>query len=433
MHVEGLRPVDSDVTELLHTEHAVARVLAAAPGEAEAYPELLAAMGEALAWDFGAVWVPVVDDALRCVATWPQGAQFAAESQALTLAAGQGLPGRVWAAGAPAWLTDVPPDTTLPRAEAAARAGLLTAFGFPVRGAAGILGVIEFFTSTRRAADEALLATMGSLGLQIGQFVERCRAQEAVREADARKSAILNAAFDCVVTMDHRGHIVEVNKATERTFGYSAEEMIGQELAALMIPPRSAGRAPQGADPLHRHRPVADDQPPGRAARDARGRLRVPGRARDHAPRAPGPPLFCGYMRDVTERRTRRGGAAAAGRRAGRAAAGRDRGRGDDATRRTCSALVTEEVGPAARCADARTWSASTSNGSAAVVGGWNAAGVEQRPGRRLRQARRRHRRGARVAHGRARARGQLRRHGRARWPRRCASLGFRCAVAAPM
>ncbi len=58
MHVEGLRPVDSDVTELLHTEHAVARVLAAAPGEAEAYPELLAAMGEALAWDFGAVWVP---------------------------------------------------------------------------------------------------------------------------------------------------------------------------------------------------------------------------------------------------------------------------------------------------------------------------------------------------------------------------------------
>ena len=93
MHVEGLRPVDSDVTELLHTEHAVARVLAAAPGEAEAYPELLAAMGEALAWDFGAVWVPVVDDALRCVATWPQGAQFAAESQALTLRPAKGCPG----------------------------------------------------------------------------------------------------------------------------------------------------------------------------------------------------------------------------------------------------------------------------------------------------------------------------------------------------
>jgi len=237
VHVEGLRPVDSDVTELLHTEHAVARVLAGAPDEAEAYPELLAAMGEALAWDFGAVWVPVADDALRCAATWPQGAEFAAESRALTLAAGEGLPGRVWAAGAPAWLTDVPPDTTLPRAQAAARAGLLTAFGFPVRGAAGLLGVIEFFTSSRRAADEALLATMASLGLQIGQFVERCRAQEAVRDADARKSAILNAAFDCIITMDGSGNIVEVNAATESTFGYRAEEIVGRELAEMMIPP----------------------------------------------------------------------------------------------------------------------------------------------------------------------------------------------------
>ena len=264
------------------------------------------------------------------VATWPAGRQFAAESRALTLRPGEGLPGRVWAAGAPAWLTDVPPDTTLPRAQAAARAGLLTAFGFPVRGAAGIIGVIEFFTATRRAADEALLATMGSLGLQIGQFVERCRAQEAVRDADARKSAILNAAFDCVVTMDHRGHIVEVNKATERTFGYSRRGDDRAGAGRADDPAGSAGRAPQGADPLHRHRPVADDQPPGRAARDAQGRLRVPGRARGHAPRA----ARAAAVLRLHARRHRapqgRGGAAPAGRRAGRAAAGRDRRRRRD-------------------------------------------------------------------------------------------------------
>ena len=32
--------------------------------------------------------------------------------------------------------------------------------------------------------------------------------------------------------MDHRGNVVEVNRATERTFGYRAEELIGRELAA---------------------------------------------------------------------------------------------------------------------------------------------------------------------------------------------------------
>src|SRR3954470_2773478 len=168
----------SDVTVLLRTEHAVARVLAAAAGEEEAYPALLAAMGESLDWDFGAVWLPHHGDALRCVATWPHAGEFVAESRATTMGPGEGLPGRVWRDEAPTWITDVPPDTTLPRAEAAARAGLLTAFGFPGRGAAGMLGVIEFLTSARRAADEALLATMASLGLQIGQFIERCRAQE---------------------------------------------------------------------------------------------------------------------------------------------------------------------------------------------------------------------------------------------------------------
>src|SRR5215217_1022284 len=61
----------SDVTVLLRTEHAVARVLAEADGEAEAYPALLAAMGASLAWDFGAVWVPE-GGVLRCIETWPE-------------------------------------------------------------------------------------------------------------------------------------------------------------------------------------------------------------------------------------------------------------------------------------------------------------------------------------------------------------------------
>ena len=55
----------SDVAVLLRTEHAVARVLASAPDEDDAHPRLLAAIGEALAWDFGALWTPT--DARRLV------------------------------------------------------------------------------------------------------------------------------------------------------------------------------------------------------------------------------------------------------------------------------------------------------------------------------------------------------------------------------
>jgi PAS domain S-box-containing protein len=352
-------------------------VLASAQGEADAYPALLAAMGESLDWDFGAVWLPHDGDALHCVATWPHAGEFVAESRAVTMGPGQGLPGRVWQNEAPAWITDVPPDSTLPRAEAAARAGLLTAFGFPVRGA-GMLGVIEFFTATRRDADEALLATMTSLGSQIGQFVERRRAERAVRDADARKSAILNAAFDCVVTMDHRGTIVEVNKATERTFGYSADELVGRELAAVMIPP----------DLREGHRRALARYTATRQSRMINHPVELRGMRADGSefpvelaitrPELPGPPLFCGYLRDVTERHHaeealhRLFEEQAALRRVATAVAA-------EPESARLFALVTEEVG---RLLDAQTANMVRYDGAgtAVVVGGWNAAGVNSVP-----------------------------------------------------
>jgi PAS domain S-box-containing protein len=58
----------------------------------------------------------------------------------------------------------------------------------------------------------------------------------ALRNADAGKSAILNGALDCIVTMDHLGNIVEFNPAAESTFGFSREEAVGRPLADLLIP-----------------------------------------------------------------------------------------------------------------------------------------------------------------------------------------------------
>src|SRR3954453_14385631 len=86
----------SDVATLLGTEHAVARVLASAPDEDDAHPRLLAAIGGALGWDFGALWTPADAEGsfLRCEHTWvgtsTRVAAFAATSRSVTLAPGQG-------------------------------------------------------------------------------------------------------------------------------------------------------------------------------------------------------------------------------------------------------------------------------------------------------------------------------------------------------
>jgi PAS domain S-box-containing protein len=356
----------SSAAVLLHAEHAVARVLASAAGEADAYPALLQAIGEALDWSVGAVWTPAEAGTLRCVDVWPADGDFADVTRALALGVEEGLPGRVWTTGEPAWITDVP-ESALPRARVAARAGLQSAFAFPV----GPLAAIEFFANDRREVDDDLLATMASLGSQVAQFVERCR-------ADARRSAILNAAFDCVITMDHDGNVVEVNEATERMFGYTAAEMVGNELAELMVPPelrephrRGVRRfAATGHGRLVRH-------PMQLTAMRKDGSV-FPVELAITRPDLPGPPLFCGYIRDITDRVQ---GEIALRRLAEEQAA----------LRRVATAvaaepepgevfgLVTEEAG--------RLLGAQTANmirydgeGRATVVGGWNAEGVRSVP-----------------------------------------------------
>ena len=259
-----------DAADLLRTEHAVVRVLASAAGETEAYPALLAAIGESLSCA-GALWLPSEEDGeLRCAETWPAGA-----------AAGASLVPDAWASRAPV-----------------AQPG---AFAFPL----GRIGVMAFATAAPLEADADLLATMESLGTQISQFVERCRAQQAVRASDARKSAILNAAFDCIITMDHEGRVIEVNRAAERAFGYSAAEMIGHELASLIVPAEYRELHRAG---LERYLQTGMSQVGGRRL-EARA-LRSDGSEFPielivTRPDVPGPAVFCGYLRDMTETKAR--------------------------------------------------------------------------------------------------------------------------------
>ena len=79
-------------------------------------------------------------------------------------------------------------DENFPRAPLAASEGLHGAFAFPIRRGGEVLGVIEFFSRELQQPDADLLARIAALGSQIGQFVERQRAELAMRESEARKT-----------------------------------------------------------------------------------------------------------------------------------------------------------------------------------------------------------------------------------------------------
>ncbi|MCL4204021.1 MAG: PAS domain S-box protein [Pirellulaceae bacterium] len=70
----------------------------------------------------------------------------------------------------------------------------------------------------------------------------RKSAEIAMRESEARKRAIFEAAMDCIIFIDQDGRIVECNPSSERTFGYDRTEVIGREMTEVFVPAGSRKR-----------------------------------------------------------------------------------------------------------------------------------------------------------------------------------------------
>jgi len=70
--------------------------------------------------------------------------------------------------------------------------------------------------------------------LIVRDITERKRAEEALRESEARKCAILGSALDAIMGLDD-GRVTEMNPAAERLFGCSSEHLTGHELFVTTI------------------------------------------------------------------------------------------------------------------------------------------------------------------------------------------------------
>jgi PAS domain S-box-containing protein len=289
-------------------DYSLVHVLAQALTLEEAVPRILASIGSTLGWEIGAFWeADRGGRLLRCVDVWiahPDRVKgFEEATRNIGFAPGLGLPGRVWASGEPAWIGDVTSDGNFPRAHAAAEAGMRGGVAFPVRGSGAVLGVMEFFAPEMSEPDPRLFEMMAVAGAQVGQFMERKLAEEEIRRSEALKSAILESAIDCLIAIDHEGNVIEFNPAAEKAFGYRREEAIGREMAELIIPPHLRDRHRRGLA-----RVVAGGEGPVLGKRIELTAMRAdesefPVELTVSRIAGEDPPVFTGYVRDITERR----------------------------------------------------------------------------------------------------------------------------------
>jgi diguanylate cyclase (GGDEF)-like protein/PAS domain S-box-containing protein len=293
--------------ERLAAQYAVAQVLAAGGPPGQAVPRILEAVGELLGWHFGALWrIDERGEVMQCAELWHAKGVPAIGFSSLTRNAafrrGDGFPGLVWESGEPLWVEDMVDRTDLPRASVAARDGLHAGVATPVALEGEIMGVIEFFSDGPRPRDDAMIDLIRAVGNQLGQFLVRREAEQRVQRSEARKSAIVKASLDAIITIDAAGRAVEWNPSAERMFGFDRETAIGRPIADLIVPPELRDRHQRGiADLLTGREPRLLGRRVELIAVRAGGE-RFPVEVALTQVDLPGPPLFTGYVRDITER-----------------------------------------------------------------------------------------------------------------------------------
>jgi PAS domain S-box-containing protein len=172
----------------------------------------------------------------------------------------------------------------------------------------GFIGFDDYTTERvwPAAEVEAIKAAADTLGAAIGRTraEHRRREEQAAREGlELRTSAVLASALEAIVTMDEQGRIVDFNPAAERMFGYEREDVAGEPLADVLVPPELRTRHLAGlARFLETGRSTVLGKHLEMEALRADGERLPIELTITHVP-MPGATLFTGFIRDVTERR----------------------------------------------------------------------------------------------------------------------------------
>lgn len=152
-------------------------------------------VGESLEWDVAALWAVDEQLTLHARGFWHRAelnaAAFQTATETLPLTSGTGLPGRTMHSGRPTWVSDISMDQDFPRAELAVEINLQSAFAFPLRVGARVVGVVELLSTRHREPDERLLRTMGVLGERLGELMARNEAERERRSLREEQRRLL--------------------------------------------------------------------------------------------------------------------------------------------------------------------------------------------------------------------------------------------------
>jgi two-component system cell cycle sensor histidine kinase/response regulator CckA len=168
---------------------------------------------------------------------------------------GQGPCVAAYETGEPVAISDLRDDQRFPRFGPRALAeGLAAVFTFPLRHGAERLGALDLYRDTPGPMDDHAMATAQTLADVAAAYLINARARIDLQSSAARNerlAAIVESSSDSIVSWTPDGIITSWNAGSERMYGYTAAEAIGEDLS-LIVPPENRAEI-EGA-----HLPVVD-------------------------------------------------------------------------------------------------------------------------------------------------------------------------------
>ena len=197
----------------LATEHAVTLVLAESETPESAWRKVLEVIADGLDWELAMLWLINKQIAtLERAEIWQSASlSLSGDASQSQLARGVGIPGRVWASEQPVWVSDLSKEAEVLHRGIPGDRALHGAFAFPIKIRGEVLGVVMFLSTSVREPDDDLVKMAQVLGREIGQFVERMRAEAALRQSEEH---LRNQAQELEQQLLASGRLVAVGELT---------------------------------------------------------------------------------------------------------------------------------------------------------------------------------------------------------------------------
>src|SRR5262249_57983515 len=109
----------------------------------------------------------------------------------------------------------------------AGHSGLHGAFAIPLRNGPEVIGVMAFFSTEVRQANDDHLQMLSALGGQFGQFMERKRMEQGLRDSEERYRSVIAALDEGIILVDREGRLIASNVSAERILARTSVELLG--------------------------------------------------------------------------------------------------------------------------------------------------------------------------------------------------------------